>query len=526
MKRSIKKITSVFLAALLIFSVAAPAAYAYNGSANRVPIILVGGRNRNMPIYTPEGERVFPIGDTLDKKKIGEAVLHCIPYLGAGMISGNYKPWVDEFYEAIAPYYENILCDGNGEIAETSLETTYDYTNPQRTHSNECDYSFSYDWRIDPCKAADYLDAYIDTIMKATGSSKVSLVGRCYGGTVISAYLYEYGCSKIDTAVYYTSISQGTGLRSSEIFAGKFMFDSKAIEDMFLDPDIEKYFEKAIDDPVMRELILSFLSLLNSMDALDIPMSALTQFINKVYPELAPRIVPATYGTFPSIWSMVAAEDYEQAKALIFKGQEDKYAGLIEKIDHYHYDIQANEKTMLADLQKQGLRIAFVTKYNVPSCTPFTVSARVNGDNAVELFRASLGATAADYGKVLTSEQISAANPKYLSSDHIVDATTCAFPEYTWFIKGCDHSTFANSIDKLNAAICNSEEPMTVDSDPNYPQFLKFDPDTAAISPLADEPEKETGKKNSIFDILGKLFDFLKPLFETLKNFFNKLFSK
>ena len=523
MRKSAKKLVSVFLALMLVAAVAAPAMNAYAESVNVIPTVLIGGRNRSMEIYTPEGERVFPIGDTLDKKEIAAAVMNCIPYLGAGMLTGDYQPWVDQFYKAIAPYYEKILCDGNGDIAPTSLETKYDYSNPQPTSVNECDYAFSYDWRIDPCQAADYLETYITNILAATGSSKVNLVGRCYGGTVLSAYLYEYGCEKVHTAVYYTSISQGTGLRASELFAGKFMLDPQCIEDMFLDPDIQTYYEKFIDDPVLRELILSTLNLLNTLDALNIPFDKLTEFVNKVYPELAPKIVPATYGTFASIWSMVADEDYEQAKTLVFKGQEDKYAGLIEKIDHYHYDIQANEETMLKKLHDQGMRVAFVVKYGVPHCVPFTVSSRVNGDNAVEVFRASLGATAADYGKVLTDEQIAAASdPKYVSSDHVIDASTCVFPEYTWFIKGCDHSTFAASIDKLNVAICNSEDEMSVDSDPNYPQFMKYDQQTGAITPLTDGPSVRE-KDSSLSAILRKLSNFVKLLFTFIKNLFDKI---
>lgn len=525
MRKSVKKLVSVFLALMLVAAVAAPATTAYAESVSVIPTVLVGGRNRGMEIYTPEGEKVFPIGDTLDAKKIASAVMTCIPYLGAGMLTGDYQPWADQFYKAIAPYYEKILCDGNGDIAATSLETKYDYSNPQPTSINECDYAFNYDWRIDPCQAADYLETYITNILAATGSKKVNLVGRCYGGTILSAYLYEYGCEKVHTAVYYVSISQGTGLRASELFAGKFMFDPQCIEDMFLDSDIKGYYEKFVEDPVLRELILATLNLLNTLDTLNIPFDKLSAFVNKVYPELAPKIVPATYGTFASIWSMVAAEDYEQAKALVFKGQEDKYAGLIEKIDHYHYDIQANEATMLKELQDEGMRVAFVVKYGVPHCVPFTVSSKVNGDNAVEVYRASLGATAADYGEVLTDEQIAAANPKYLSSDHVIDASTCAFPEYTWFIKDCEHSTFATSIDKLNLAICNSEDEMTVDSDPNYPQFMKFDRQTEEIAPLSDEPSVRV-KDNSLSAILRKLSSLMKLLFTLVKNLFDKISSK
>ena len=102
------------------------------------------------------------------------------------------------------------------------------------------------------------------------------------------------------------------------------------------------------------------------------------------------------------------------------------------------------------------------------------------------------------------------------------DASTCAFPEYTWFIKGCEHSTFAASIDKLSIAICNSEDEMSVDSDPNYPQFMKYDQTTGAIAPLTDGPSVRE-KDNSLSAILRKLSNLIKLIFTFIKNLFDKI---
>ncbi len=518
MKTSIKKIVSVFLAVMLVATLAIPAATAYAQEANYVPTILVGGRNRNMPIYTSDGERVFPIGDNLKTEDITNAVMHCLPYLGVGMISGNYDAWVDEFYKAMAPYYENILCDGNGDIAPTSVETKYDYSNPVKGNYNECEYSFQYDWRVDPCQVADYLETFIDSVRRVTGKSKVNVVSRCYGCNVLSAYLYEYGIEKINNVVYYVSASQGSSLRASEIFAGKFDLNAVALERALQTGEAEKIYNSIIDDPVMSQLILSTLSLLNTLNSLNVPVSKLTDFVNKVYPMLAPKIVPATYGSFASIWSTVAAEDYEQAKKLVFAGQEEEYAGLIEKIDHYHYDIQAHETEMLAKYKEQGMGLGVVVNYNVPSYLPVVVSAEANGDATVLVKHASFGATAADYDKTLTDEQIAGADEKYISSDRIINASTCAFPDNTWFIKGCNHSIFPTSIDKLNKAICTTDG-MDINTDANYPQFLKYDEETQQISPLTDEAAGGSIAGPTV-NIIQKFINFIKSIFDFIKNIF------
>lgn len=516
--KNVKKLISVILALTLALALAIPAMTAFAADVNYVPTILVGGRNRNMPIYTPEGEKVFPIGSNLKTEDITNAVMHCLPYLGVGMISGNYDAWVDEFYKAMAPYYENILCDGNGDIAPTSLETKYDYSNPVKGNYNECEYCFDYDWRIDPCQTAEYLDTFIDNVLAKTDAKKVSIVGRCYGCNVLSAYLYAHGIEKIQSVVYYVSASQGSSLRASEIFAGKFDINSVAIENALQTGKIEEMYESVIDDPAMRALINSSLSLLNTLNSLNVPMSTLTDFVNKVYPMLAPKLIPATYGSFASIWATVAAEDYEQAKKLVFAGQEEEYAGLIAKIDHYHYDIQAHEVEMLQKYKDQGMGLGIVVGYNVPSYLPFTVSAMANGDATVLVKHASFGATAADYGSELSEKELEGVDEKYISSDHIINASTCAFPDNTWFIKNYIHSIFPTSIDKLNVTIAKNSG-MTVDTDPTYPQFLKYDEETQQISPLEDQPTGTTIVGPTV-GFLQKIFNFIKAFFAMIGNLF------
>lgn len=516
--KNVKKVISIVLALVLAMALAVPAMTAFAADINYVPTILVAGRSRTMTIYNADGEKVWPIGDNLNTEDITNAVMHCLPYLGVGMISGNYDAWVDEFYKAMAPYYENIICDKNGEIGSTSVETKYDYSNPEKGNWNECEYRFQYDWRLDPFKTADYLDTFIDNVLKKTGASKVSIVGRCYGCNVLTTYLAEYGIEKVQNVVYYISSSQGAAVRSSEIFAGKFNIDPVAIENALQTGKVEEFYESIIDDAAMRALINSSLSLMNTLNSLNVPMSTLSDFVNKVYPMLAPKLIPATYGSFASIWATVSAEDYEQAKKLVFAGQEEEYAGLIEKIDRYHYEIQDKEVEILQKYKDQGMGLGVVVDYNIPSYLPFTVSATANGDATVLVKHASFGATAADYGSELTAKQLEGVDEKYISSDHIINASTCAFPDNTWFVKGCNHSIFPTSIDKLNVTIAKTNG-MTVDTNPSYPQFLKYNEETQQIAPLEDQPAGTTIVGPTV-SFIEKIFNFIKAFFEMLKNLF------
>ena len=63
---------------------------------------------------------------------------------------------------------------------------------------------------------------------------------------------------------------------------------------------------------------------------------------------------------------------------------------------------------------------------------------------------------------------------------------------------------------------------MSVDSDPNYPQFMKYDQQTGAITPLTDGPSARE-KDSSLSAILRKLSNFIKLLFTFIKNLFDKI---
>ena len=168
-----------------------------------------------------------------------------------------------------------------------------------------------------------------------------------------------------------------------------------------------------------------------------------------------------------------------------------------------------NLKSFVAGYQSvvagTGTRVAFmqttfgggVNYYNVSNynryIAPVTPSANWNSDGVIETINTSGFANVANMGETLdvtygdeyadkkaefdaNPEEFLANNP-LISPDFVVDASTCLFPEYTWFIKDADHVAFlyGTEFSAFAADLILSEVQPTVKTFPEYPRFMVTD---------------------------------------------------
>lgn len=111
MKRSLKKIISVVLCMLMVMSVSS-VAFAEEIYPEYPSIYVTGAKTNN--IYSAEGEKVFP--KNFDEgEAIKNALMPCLEKLAEGLVTGDFEPYVDEFYNAMAPMFEGATLDNNGE---------------------------------------------------------------------------------------------------------------------------------------------------------------------------------------------------------------------------------------------------------------------------------------------------------------------------------------------------------------------------------------------------------------------------
>ncbi len=522
MERKFRKALSLILCLMMTVAVMAPAVSAAN---HPYPIVYLEGYGDHL--YTSDNARteetkIYPTGADVGAI-VKEALMPCLKELANSLVTDNYDKYCDALYNSVAPIYEDLLLDKNGEASDGSGDGYKPLTDPLKIKNYDANlsgYRFCYDWRLSPWDIADELKGYIDRVKTATGSSKVSIVGRCLGGNIVSAYLAKYkdhAANSIDTVVMYVSSSKGINMLSS-LFAGEIVLDEDNIErfaDFLLD-----YKGELISDPEIKSLIDAAIPFLNEVKALGLGMDALQYIVDKVKDELVPRIALACYGGYPSYWAMVTPEKYITARDFMFKGVEDEYAGMIKKLDTYYTEVQLTMDDTMVYLQNAGVKFGVFAKYNIPSIPVYAA-----GDEQADMFtgvkEASFGATAAPLDKELSDSYInSLSDKKYLSPDHKIDASTCMFKDTTWFIKNSAHAAFPDSIDDLMAAFINSKGTMTVFDNPAYPQFLEYNESDESIKPVDGlDPEVPEDGSNE------KRFASFIRFFTAMLNFLKKLFS-
>ena len=212
-----KKLLSVLLVVTMLFAVMAPAASATEietakFQSGKTPIIYIRGNGEQ--IYEKDG--VTPIkatfedlgleGDAsgaetgLDKDTIVETAVNILkPFVLEGLFFDEWDNYGKVLYEEIAPLFKDAGLDHDGnplndtrvgvrELADSESKAT----NRWYYDANQV-YQFCYDWRLSPYDSVERLHTYVQTIMKVTGSTQVSLVGRCLGGSLMSVYIDEYG---------------------------------------------------------------------------------------------------------------------------------------------------------------------------------------------------------------------------------------------------------------------------------------------------------------------------------------------
>lgn len=520
-----KKFISVILTAIILLSIASPAACAVSsGGITQTPVIFIRGASRNLyesdEVISDE-TRIFPLDVDLGAH-ISNVLKPCLEALAMGFVTDNFDSYCDELYNACAPLYENVILDKNGEASDGSGDGTnvYKFDRPRKTSDYGLwDYDFGFDLRLSPLEIADDLKIYIDLVKEATGKDKVALVGRCFGGNVISAYLEKYtehAIENVETVIMYISSTVGVDFIGA-LFAGK-------IE---LNPDnVDRFVEYVsndmgvIEDKDMQSLITATVDLLNYAKVLGLGTDALQYIIDNVKDNLVPRLALASYGTFPSYWSMVPTEYFDDAKTMIFSGKEDEYAGLIAKIDEYHNTVQLNYKETMLYLDSKGVSINVIAKYNLP-VIPLYEGADAQSDFIAETRDVTFGATTAPLDETLSEDYIaSLEDTKYVSPDLKIDASTCLFPDRTWFIKDLYHFDFPVTCNSLLAAIVNSNGQLTVFDDEAYPQYLVYDTEADTLTPVTgtDKERPEKGSNEERFSILIRFFT-------AIMNFFTKLFN-
>lgn len=494
--KATKKIVSVILAITL-----AVVAFAMPVSAAKVyPVVIVDGifstqlyKNLGTADQTPAFATDDASVEAMAKDILKAFISGCINY---GVAKKDYDKFADEFYPVVNKYIESIGYNIDGTPVDSSVgfvqnsRPMSEYTDEEKAElsvfaqayakefGEENVYNFSYDWRESPIDSAAELDEYINNIKDETGVRKVNVVGYSMGANVVLAYLSAFGGNSVNNLVFVSPAWQGTSL-AGNVATKNVQFD------MFT---VENYLVQMANVSATTHIAAFVISYIATYDGLS---KEYFGDINKAVAGILPRLYTDTVSPYiagmPGFWSLVPDEYYEKGKESLFGDSVD--AALEAKIDAYH-EIQTNAKDIVKSAMNDGMRFGIVVGYN---CQMIPISNEYEqSDTIIDVKYATGGATCSkylqafdDWGKIYNQQVKDGHN--HVSWDSKVDASTCMFPEQTWFYKNLQHSDY--NIDygttDLIMWLLSSTKQMTVESDKeNYPQFSLYNTYKRKVTPI------------------------------------------
>ena len=542
-----KKIIAIILSVVLIMGTAVPA-FALSVDTNAkssVPVIYIRG-DSNVLAYDNE-TKSFQIGDMLniygnsEKGSFSEAAFNILyPLILKGIAFDDWDDYYDALYKEISDVYEPIKLDENGDpntdcgIPQWQKDDmqnamTYNRADAQGKYT-ERTYWFYYDWRLDPIVLADQLHEYIEGVKKASGHDKVSLSVKCLGSNIALAYINKYGTDSIKGFAIDVSTSMGADFLSG-MLSGNFGLDGNAVSRFIncytLDSDLYD----------LARFVTSTIDLLELSGALDkIDEVGRELIFSKIEQGVVSALALSTFMTYPGYWAVVSVDDFDNALRYVFgeEGSEKRetYKGLIERVTYYNETIKKNVYSIMEDVHNAGVNLCIISKYGIPML-PTIKTCDILADEYVSVYNSSFGATTSTVYTTLSEDyiakRVAEGNGKYISPDKQVDASTCLFPDYTWFFKGAPHGHFSDAETSLLMQVIDADRQLTVD-DFDITQFIVYDYPTRTAYPMTtencdipywsaddsiDHPKTKTEKLRSFLTLL---FQWLKNAFRLLKS--------
>ncbi len=487
-KRTLKKSLSLILAVILAAAMCIPS-FAASAKKNANPVLIITGFSQYPLSDKTTGEKSFPIPN----ERIANTVAEVLPSLTTLLAGNRTQADYDAFCDAALPYvnalFDPIACNPDGTVKNTNVGLTYQYPESMAEYDKNSEayaqafddallrgvakkigadkvYVYGLDWRLAPTVVADEIHEWIQHIKEVHRCDKVSLAGISMGGAMISAYLAKYGTESLSNLTMISSAFTGLSYIGS-LFNGGVSIDEKGLYNMLT---------AAVGTDVLSNLLGST-GLVKQVIGIVDDLYAAER--DRLYTEC---LIPA-FGYNPGIWAFVPAEWYADAKEFMFAHMDSSDADkavLEAKIDEYH-EIQVNAKANLEAAKKAGVSVAVISNYNF-QMPPVSTESAQTGDQVIETIHTSGYATCAEIGKQLPE----GTSGKYVSPDRMIDASTCWFPNETWFIKNMKHTGFNDTQNQcaFYAWILTADKQVTVNSNPDYPQFMLYNDESKVLSPL------------------------------------------
>lgn len=470
-----KKIISLVLATILVFSLCVPASAAAETEVktNSEPLVVVRGIDF-AGLVKEDGSKALSF-DPFD-------LFNLLLDIGTFKMRGDKNAAAKAIVNFGNNLFSDLACDKEGNALNAGVTipkflapaSELDLSGDEwadtavglfRSLSKEYDadqvYLYTFDWRKSPSYLADDLKNFFDMVMEDTGADKLDVAACSMGGMITTSYINKYGADIFDSVVYLSSAHNGADVVGSA-FTGDLTIDGGILTDFLVGKIGSNFFLKIIVK------ILDFLGIID----------ALANFVNDVIVTYKDMIYDdflcETFATAFGLWGLVPDEYFDDAVEL-FYGDKEGYGAAREEIAEIR-DFVFSTEDIIAKLPAAGVKVSFVSHYNREQL-PIYSKAYLHGDGVLESARTSGFGTFAKFGETLTDEQIAGVAAEFVSPDKAVNASTCLYPESTWIVNGAKHVGCKDGSDHTDFAIwlLTQDTQPTVTTNPAYPRFIKVD---------------------------------------------------
>lgn len=520
-----KKLIGVFLSLLLCVTAMLPMFAPAAGAADRIPVVCVTGE---LPIGVrqADGSLYYPTDEYADEL-LNAAISELIPVFLKAMATDNYDEWSQKALDMLTPIYDDIRPAPDGSLPEgTGIDFSWSPGSMSNPVSADYYYTFTFDYRLSPLDAADELQEFIEAVEAVTGSDKVAMVCRCGSTSIGAAYLYKYGTADLAKLTFFSSTILGVPYADT-LLGGRCVIPSDALYHFVAHKDPLASFNERLN-----EFAKAFLYAANANGSTDDLIKIVVHFYDKIKDSFVAPFLRSYYAICQNFVTTVG-DSYEAYRDFIFPTDELKqeYSAILEKTDEYHYNVQLKLGDLFRSAVAEGVPVYFIAVYGDPSENINGERCRLVGDALGDACYQSMGATVPAYPDTLPDDYIrertAAGFGRYISPDRQIDASTCLFPERTWFIKNMRHYFMGDDLVNLVKTIAWTDD-MTIDTDPAYPQYLNARDDHSGFDPLQEtnpndiNPDDYKPEMNSFTGFLARLVAFYAKILACFAGIFMK----
>ena len=405
----------------------------------------------------------------------GDDILNLVKELAKLEDTQDYDGFVDSLIAQIHAWADGLQYNDEGEPIDKSVKLSESWDHPTASHEpmaqslaaelgNDKVWVFTYDWRKDIRDiVVNELRPFVEYVKQYSGSDKVSLFFMSMGCTVGNVYLAEYG----DKGDLKNIVMDSGALGGVSIIA-----DVLGDQPLHIDRQSMVEFIESAEDGLVDE-IGTVSGIASSIS--EYVFDKLNICLERRSDELIAAVMDII-GKHPGVWEL---GKHEAMMKYIDKYLDSvKNKTIIDKITYYYENYQDKAGEICKGVNDNGYaNLRVIAHYNckrVP-VTPNTVT--LQSDFLIDTEYESLGATVLDLYETFPENYkvANGDNQAYLSPDYMVDASTCADPDHTWFVKNAVHCCMTETGSPMNKYyiwLALAEGDIDINTLPEYPQYI------------------------------------------------------